>query len=151
MVPLVTGVEETGVAEVVEAAEGEIIETMPDAYLFAFSKKIFSSERGRPREELTLSQLTSSPFAYVSAMAPSAPRLTEQPFIRMIGSSEVSKALASFFKSFSGIDALCLGHNPTKIHVSTWLTNSKISWIEIQFASSKLNFGHKRIIVWLHR
>jgi hypothetical protein len=46
MDPLVAGVKETGIAEVVEAAKGEIIETMPDAYLFAFSKKIFSSERG---------------------------------------------------------------------------------------------------------
>jgi hypothetical protein len=46
MVPLVTGVEETGIAEVVEAAEGVIIETIPGAYLFTFSKKSFSSERG---------------------------------------------------------------------------------------------------------
>jgi hypothetical protein len=53
--PLVAGVEETGVAEVAEAAEGEIIDTMSGAYLFAFSKKIFSSERGRSREELTFS------------------------------------------------------------------------------------------------
>jgi hypothetical protein len=53
--PLVAGVEETGVAEVAEAIEGEIIDTMPGAYLFAFLKKIFSSERGRPREELTFS------------------------------------------------------------------------------------------------
>jgi hypothetical protein len=45
MDPLVAGVEETGVAEVVEAAEGEIIETLPDAYFFAFSKKTRSSER----------------------------------------------------------------------------------------------------------
>jgi hypothetical protein len=44
--PLVSGVEETGVAEVAEAAEGEIIDTMPRTYLFTFSKKIFSSERG---------------------------------------------------------------------------------------------------------
>jgi hypothetical protein len=50
---LVAEVEETGVAEVAEAAKGEIIDTMPGAYLFAFSKKAFSSERGRPREELT--------------------------------------------------------------------------------------------------
>jgi hypothetical protein len=63
MDPLVAGVEETGVAEVVEAAEGEIIETMPGAYFFAFSKKTYSSKRGRPREELTFSQLTSSPCA----------------------------------------------------------------------------------------
>jgi hypothetical protein len=53
--PLVTGVEETGVAEVEEAAKGEIIDAMPGAYFFAFSKKPRSSERGRPREELTFS------------------------------------------------------------------------------------------------
>jgi hypothetical protein len=58
--PLVAGVEEAGV-EVEEAAEGVIIDTMPGAYFFAFSKKHSSSERGRPREELTFSQLTSSP------------------------------------------------------------------------------------------
>jgi hypothetical protein len=52
---LVAGVKETGIAEVAEAAEGEIIDTMPGAYLFAFSKKAFSSERVRPREELTFS------------------------------------------------------------------------------------------------
>jgi hypothetical protein len=61
---LVAKVKETNVAEVVEAAEGEIIDTMPGAYLFAFLKNIFSSERGLPREELTFSQLTSSPCAY---------------------------------------------------------------------------------------
>jgi hypothetical protein len=59
---LVAGVEEAGV-EVEEAAEGVIIDTMPGAYFFAFSKKPHSSERGRPREELTFSQLTSSPCA----------------------------------------------------------------------------------------
>jgi hypothetical protein len=53
--PLVAGVEDTDVAEVDEAAEGEIIDTMPGAYFFAFSKKPRSSERGRPREELTFS------------------------------------------------------------------------------------------------
>jgi hypothetical protein len=57
---LVAGVEEAGV-EVEEAAEGVIIDTMPDAYFFAFSKKPSSSERGQPREELTFSQSTSSP------------------------------------------------------------------------------------------
>jgi hypothetical protein len=61
MVPLVAGVEETGIAEVIEAAEGEIIETMPGTYLFTFSKKTFSSKRGQPWEELIFSQLTSSP------------------------------------------------------------------------------------------
>jgi hypothetical protein len=61
--PLVAGVEETGVAEVEEAAEGVIIDIMPGAYFFAFSKKPCSSERGRPREELTFSQLTSLPCA----------------------------------------------------------------------------------------
>jgi hypothetical protein len=48
------GVEEAG-TEVEEAAEGEIIDTMPGAYFFAFSKKTHSSERGRPCEELTFS------------------------------------------------------------------------------------------------
>jgi hypothetical protein len=63
MDPLVARVEETGIAEVEEAAEGEIIDTMPGVYFFAFSKKPRSSERGQPREELTFSQLTSSPCA----------------------------------------------------------------------------------------
>jgi hypothetical protein len=61
--PLVAGVEEIGVAEVIEAAKGEIIEMMPGAYFFAFSKKTRNSERGRPQEEQTFSQLTSSPCA----------------------------------------------------------------------------------------
>jgi hypothetical protein len=61
--PLVTGVEEDGVVEVDKAVEGEIIDTIPGAYFFAFSKKPCSSERGRPWEELTFSQLTSSPCA----------------------------------------------------------------------------------------
>jgi hypothetical protein len=63
MDPLVAEVEETGVAEVVEATEGEIMDTMHGAYFFAFSKKTRSSKTGRPREELTFSQLTSSPCA----------------------------------------------------------------------------------------
>jgi hypothetical protein len=105
--PLVTGVEEIGVVAVAEAAEGEIIDTMPGAYFFAFSKKAFSSERGRPWEELTFSQLTSSPCAYKNAMAPSAPHFKERPFIRRMGSSGVSKALASFFTSLSGTSAFC--------------------------------------------
>jgi hypothetical protein len=46
---LVAGVKEAGV-EVEEAIEGVIIDTMPGAYFFAFSKKPSSSERGRPRE-----------------------------------------------------------------------------------------------------
>jgi hypothetical protein len=53
--PPIAGVEETGIAEVKEVAEGEIIDMMPGAYFFAFSKKTRSSERGRPREELTFS------------------------------------------------------------------------------------------------
>jgi hypothetical protein len=59
---LVEGVEGARV-EVKEAAEGVIIDTMPGAYFFAFSKKLRCSERGRPREELTFSQSTSSPCA----------------------------------------------------------------------------------------
>jgi hypothetical protein len=66
---LVVGVEEP-VVEVVEAAEGVIIDTIPGAYFFTFSKKPRSSERGRPWEELTFSQSTSSPCAQVSTMAP---------------------------------------------------------------------------------
>jgi hypothetical protein len=57
---LVAGVEEVGV-EVEEATEGVIIDMMPGAYFFAFSKKPCSSERGRPREELTFSQSTCLP------------------------------------------------------------------------------------------
>jgi hypothetical protein len=57
---LAAGVKEAGV-EVEEAADGVIIDTMPGAYFFAFSKKPSSSERGRAREELTFSQFTSSP------------------------------------------------------------------------------------------
>jgi hypothetical protein len=57
---LVAGVKEVGV-EVEEATDGVIIDTKPGAYFFAFSKKPSSSERGRPREELTFSQSTSSP------------------------------------------------------------------------------------------
>jgi hypothetical protein len=57
---LVTGVEEASI-EVEEAAEGVIIDTMPSTYFFSFSKKPSRSKRGRPREELTFSQSTSSP------------------------------------------------------------------------------------------
>jgi hypothetical protein len=53
--PLVARVKEIGIVPVAEAAEGEIIDTMPGAYFFAFSKKAFSSEWGRPWEELTFS------------------------------------------------------------------------------------------------
>jgi hypothetical protein len=61
--------------EVEEAADGVIIEMMPGAYFFAFSKKPSSSKRGRAREELTFYELTSSPCDRASAMAPSTPRL----------------------------------------------------------------------------
>jgi hypothetical protein len=53
--PLVAGVKEIGIEEAAEAAEGEIIATMPGANLFAFSKRAFSSKRERPWEELTFS------------------------------------------------------------------------------------------------
>jgi hypothetical protein len=129
--PLVAGVKEISVEVAAEAVEGEIIAMMPGANLFAFSKKAFSSERGWPWEELTFSQLTSKPCAYEIAMAPSAPLFKERPFIRRMGSSGVSKALASFFTSLSGTSAFCLGHNPTKIYVSMQLTNSKISRTDI--------------------
>jgi hypothetical protein len=44
----VAGVEEGGVTEAAEAAEGEMIDTMAGASFFAFSKKVFTSERVRP-------------------------------------------------------------------------------------------------------
>jgi hypothetical protein len=59
---LVVGVKEI-IVEVEEAAKGVIIDTMPGAYFFAFSKKPRSSKRGRSQKELTFSQLTSSPCA----------------------------------------------------------------------------------------
>jgi hypothetical protein len=45
---VVAGVEEVGVTEAADAAEGETIDTMAGANFFAFSKKAFSSERVRP-------------------------------------------------------------------------------------------------------
>jgi hypothetical protein len=57
---LIAGVKEAGVEDE-EAAKGVIIDTMPGAYFFAFSKNPSSSKRGRPQEELTFSQLTSLP------------------------------------------------------------------------------------------
>jgi hypothetical protein len=150
MDPLVVGVEETGVAEVVEATKGEIIETMPGAYLFAFLKKTFSSERGRPREDLTFSQLTSSPCAYVSAMAPSAPRFTERPFIRRIGSSGVSKA-CKFLQIIIWHLHSFLGPQPdenAREHAASQLEDL-LDRNPVCF--QQVNCGHKRIIVWLHR
>jgi hypothetical protein len=44
----VAGVEEGGMKEAAEAAEGEMIDTMAGASFFVFSKKAFSSERVRP-------------------------------------------------------------------------------------------------------
>jgi hypothetical protein len=44
----IAGVEEVGIKEVVEAAEGEIIDTIAGSNFFAFSKKAFSSEWVRP-------------------------------------------------------------------------------------------------------
>jgi hypothetical protein len=61
-----------------------------------------------------------------------------------MGSSVVSKAWASFFTSFFGTSAFCLGHNLIKIRVRTQLTNSKISWTDIQLASSKLTAAMRR-------
>jgi hypothetical protein len=52
---LIVGVKETGAEEVIEAAKGETMDTMPGAYFFAFSKKPRNPKRGRPREELTFS------------------------------------------------------------------------------------------------
>jgi hypothetical protein len=51
----IAGVEEAGIEEAAEAAEGEIIATMAGENFFAFSKKAFSSEWVRPWEEPTFS------------------------------------------------------------------------------------------------
>jgi hypothetical protein len=45
---LVVEVEETSAEEVIKAAEGETMDTMPGACFFAFSKELRSSERGQP-------------------------------------------------------------------------------------------------------
>jgi hypothetical protein len=50
-----------------------------------------------------------------------------------VGSSAVSKDLARSLKLSFGTAALFFGHNPTNNRDRTWLTNSKISWIDIQF------------------
>jgi hypothetical protein len=44
----IAGVKEVGIKEAIEAAEGEIIDTMAGTNFFAFSKKAFSSKRVRP-------------------------------------------------------------------------------------------------------
>jgi hypothetical protein len=46
--------------------------------------------------------------------------------------------LARFSKLSFGTFAFFFGHNLTNNRDRTWLTNSKISWIDIQFASSRL-------------
>jgi hypothetical protein len=56
------------------------MDTRAGGNFFAFSKKVFSSERLRPWGELTFSQSKSPPWAYESVMAPSAPRFRESPF-----------------------------------------------------------------------
>jgi hypothetical protein len=78
---LVVGIEGVGAGEAAEAAEGEIIAMMAGKKFFAFSKKAFSFERLRPWEEPIFSQSNSAPCAYENAMAPSAPRFKERPFI----------------------------------------------------------------------
>jgi hypothetical protein len=59
----IAGLEEGGMTEVAEAAEGEMINIMAGASFFTFSKKAFSSERVRPWGELTFSQSKSPPCA----------------------------------------------------------------------------------------
>jgi hypothetical protein len=56
------GAEDLG-AEVKEATEGEIRDTILGAYCFAFLKNFNISERGRAWEEPTFSQSTTSPCA----------------------------------------------------------------------------------------
>jgi hypothetical protein len=68
-----------GIADVVEATEGEIIATSIGTNFFAFSMKVFISSRMWPWEEFTFSQSKSTPWARESAIAPSAPRFRESP------------------------------------------------------------------------
>jgi hypothetical protein len=127
--PLVAGVKEIGVVPVAEAAEGEIIDTMPSAYFFCLLKEVlqFQTRTARGRAHLLPVHLLT--MCICKCNGPSAPHFKERPFIVSMGSSLVSKALARFFKS--GTSAFFLGHNPTKICIRTRLTNSKISWIDI--------------------
>jgi hypothetical protein len=92
----------------------------------------------QPWGELTFSESKSALCAKESAIAPSVPHFRESPFRWRVGSSVVSKALASFSKLSFGTSAFFFGHNPTNSHDRTRLTNSKVSWIDIQFASSRL-------------
>jgi hypothetical protein len=62
----------------------------------------------------------------------------ESPFSWRVGSSVVSKDLASLVKLSFRTAALFFGHNPANSRDRTWLTNSKVSWIDIQFFSSRL-------------
>jgi hypothetical protein len=55
-----------------------------------------------------------------------------------VGSSVVSKDLARLLKLSFGTAALFFGHNPTNSRDRTRLTNSKVSWIDIQFSPSRL-------------
>jgi hypothetical protein len=55
-----------------------------------------------------------------------------------VGSSTVSRDFTSSVKFSFGIAAFLFGHNKAKRRDKTRLTNSKVSWIDIQFASSRL-------------
>jgi hypothetical protein len=62
----------------------------------------------------------------------------DSPFSWRVGSSVVSKDLASSVKFSFGTADLFFGHNLTNSHDRTWPINSKVSWIDIQFSSSRL-------------
>jgi hypothetical protein len=102
------GVEDSG-AEVEEAAEEEIRDTILGAYCFAFLKNSSFFKRGQAREEPTFSQSTSSPCDWAKAIAPSTPHFTNMRFITRTGLSVVSKAASSFQRLSPGISFLFFG------------------------------------------
>jgi hypothetical protein len=107
-------VEEIDVEEAAEAAEGEIIATIPGVNLFAFSKKAFSSERERPWEELTFSQSISSPCAYESAMAPFSTSLQREALHVKDGVFSGVESLGEFLHIIIRHLRLLLGPQPNK-------------------------------------
>jgi hypothetical protein len=147
--PLVARFEETGVIPVAEATEGEIIDMMPSAYFFTFSKKAFSSEQGRPREELTFSQFTSSPCAYATSIAPSAPLFKERPFIVkfgvIIGVEGSGKILQVWYIG------LLLGPQPEKNPCKNAVNQLEDFLDRYPIRFQQANRGQERIVVWLQR
>jgi hypothetical protein len=110
-------------AEVEEAANGEMRDTILGAYCFAFWKNSSISERGRAWEEPTFSQSPSSPCDWAKAITPSTPHFIDVHFRARTGSSVVSKASSSFGRLSHVISFLFFGQNLTNIRINTWRVN----------------------------